>query len=92
MMPWLKSCGPHRYWAVLHGLGTGALKGRWELFVHRHNFLCLWSFTCNRAGWRWDRVIKSSLMQRSPADGCAHASCLKQLIALPITRMGAVTL
>lgn len=21
MMPWLKSCGPCRYWAVLHGLG-----------------------------------------------------------------------
>lgn len=37
-------------------------------------------------GWRWDHMIKSSLMQCSPAAGGLHAACLKQLIALPKTR------
>lgn len=37
-------------------------------------------------GWRWDHMIKSSLMQCSPAAGGLRAACLKQLIALPKTR------
>lgn len=79
--------------AVWSGLaGHWSTEGKVGAVCAQTYFLCLWSFTCNGAGWRWDRVIKSSLMQRSPSDGRAHASCLKQLIALPIARMGAVTL
>lgn len=36
--------------------------------------------------WRWDHVIKSSLLQSSPAAGGLCAACLKQLIALPEMR------
>lgn len=33
-------------------------------------------------GWKWDHMIKNSLIQCSPAAGGLCAACLKQLIAL----------
>lgn len=82
----LRSSGPCRYWAVT--LGRLALRcwreGRScccaDVFIVPLESPMPWD------GWRWDHMIKSSLMQCSPAAGGLPAACLKQLIALPKTR------
>lgn len=61
--------------------GTEVLEGRQscccaDLLIVPLESPILWD------GWKWDHMIKTSLIQCSPAAGGLCAACLKQLIAL----------